>query len=67
VALKEGDKVRIDLTGGDYRVKWVGDRIVVLESGDQSCELLTTVDHLKSYVSPQNLRMRKKVGLQLRN
>ncbi len=44
--LKEGDRVRMGLIEGDYRVKWVGDRTVVLETEDGKGQFLTTVDHL---------------------
>jgi hypothetical protein len=46
MALKEGDRVRITLIGGNYRVKWIGDRVVVLETEDGLGQFLTTVDHL---------------------
>lgn len=67
MTLKEGDKVRISLIEGAYRVKWIGDRMVVLESEDKSSELLTTVDNLKSYSSPQNPKIKKKIVMQERN
>jgi hypothetical protein len=54
MSLKEGDRARISLIGEDYRVKWIGDRMVVLEAKDKSTELLTTMDNLMSYSSPQN-------------
>jgi hypothetical protein len=67
MSLKEGDRVRISLIGEDYRVKWIGDRMVVWEAEDKSTELLTTMDNLKSYSSPQNPKIREKIGLQVRN
>jgi len=62
MALRKGDRVGIGLINRDYRVKWIGDRMVVLESEDKSCELLTTVSQLESYASLQNPRVRKKVA-----
>jgi hypothetical protein len=44
--LKEGDQARISLIGGDYRVKWIGDSVVVLETEDGSGQFLTAVDKL---------------------
>jgi hypothetical protein len=52
----------MSLKGGDYQVKWIGDRMVVLEAEDKSTELLTTMDNLKSYSSPQNPKIRKKLA-----
>jgi hypothetical protein len=46
MALKEGDRVGVSLIRGDYRVKWIGDRVVVLETEDGSGQFLTTVDNL---------------------
>jgi len=54
MALKEGDQVRITLIGGDYRVKWIGDRMVILETEDGSGQFLTTVDNLDLNPLPQN-------------
>jgi hypothetical protein len=67
MGFKERDRVRISLIGGDYRVKWIRDRMVILETEDKSGELLTTVDQLKSYSLPQNPRIKKKMAVQLRN
>jgi len=60
--IKEGDRVRINLCEGDYRVKWVGERMVVLEAEDKSRQFLTTVDNLKSnsFSLPQNPKIRRK-------
>lgn len=54
MGIKEGDRVRISLRDEDYIVKWVGDRMVVLETEDKSRQLLTTLDSLESYSLPQN-------------
>jgi hypothetical protein len=59
MTLKKGDRVKLRLMGGDYRVKWVGDRVVVLETEDGLGQFLTTVGNLKLNPSTQNLRMRK--------
>ena len=45
---KEGDKIKVNLIGNDYRIMWIGDRMVVLETEDKSYQLLTTMDHLRS-------------------
>jgi len=54
MTLKEGERVRITLIEGDYRVKWIGDRVVVLETEDGSGQFLTTVDNLDLNPLPQN-------------
>jgi hypothetical protein len=54
MALKEGDRVRITLIGGNYRVKWIGDRVVVLETEDGLGQFLTAVDNLDLNTLPQN-------------
>jgi hypothetical protein len=45
--LKEGDWVRTSLTGKDYRVKWIGDRMVVLETDDRTSQFLTTIESVR--------------------
>lgn len=60
MAIKEGDRVRIGLSEEDYRVKWVGDRMVVLETENKSHQFLTTLDNLKLYSLPQSPKIRKK-------
>ena len=67
MTIKEGDRVRISLSEEDYRVKWVGDRMVVLETENKSRQFLTTLDNLKSYSLPQNPKIRKTIALQERN
>ncbi len=47
MALKEGDRVRISSIGKDYRVKWIGDRMVVLETEDRTSQFLTTIDNVR--------------------
>lgn len=47
MALKEGDRIRISSIGRDYRVKWIGNRMVVLETEDRSRQFLTTFDYLQ--------------------
>jgi hypothetical protein len=59
MTLKEGDRVGLSSIGGDYRVKWVGEKVVVLETEDGLGQFLTTVGNLKLNPSTQNLRMRK--------
>jgi hypothetical protein len=54
MTLKEGDRVGLSSIGGDYRVKWVGEKVVVLETEDGSGQFLTTIDNLR-----QNSRIRK--------
>jgi hypothetical protein len=53
MALKEGDRIRISSIGRDYRVKWIGHRMVVLETEDRSRQFLTTVDNLQLYSAQQ--------------
>jgi hypothetical protein len=60
MALKEGNTIKKSLIGGVYRVKWIGDRTAILEAEDESRQLLTTVDNLRLYSSPQNPKIRKK-------
>jgi hypothetical protein len=59
MALKEGDRVGVSLIGGDYRVKWVGERTVVLETEDASGQFLTTIDNLELNPLPQNPKIKK--------
>jgi len=59
MTLKEGERVRITLIEGDYRVKWIGDRVVVLETEDGSGQFLTTVDNLDLNPLPQNPKIDK--------
>jgi hypothetical protein len=47
MALKEGDRVRTTSTGRDYRVKWIGDRMVVLETEDRTSQFLTTIENVR--------------------
>jgi hypothetical protein len=49
MSLKEGDRISNRLLGKDYRLKWMGDKIVVLESEDGSNQILTTKDGLKLF------------------
>jgi hypothetical protein len=51
MAFKEGGRVRVNLVANDYRIMWIGDRTVVLETEDKSYQLLTTVDHLRFDIS----------------
>jgi len=43
---REGDRVRISSIGKDYRVKWIGDRMVVLETRDGTSQFLTTIENV---------------------
>jgi hypothetical protein len=67
MSLKEGDRVKITLLGGDYRVKSIGERMVVLETQDGSGQFLTTIDNLDSNPLPQNLKIKKKMVMEERN
>jgi hypothetical protein len=60
MGLKEGDRVRISSIGKDYRVRWVGDRMVVLETEDRSSQFLTTLDNIRSYSSRQSGKIKTK-------
>ena len=53
MALKEGDRVRISSIGKDYRVKWIGDRMVVLETEDRTRQFLTTIDNVRPLFASQ--------------
>jgi hypothetical protein len=54
MVLKEGDKVRISSIGKDYRVKWIGDRMVVLETEDRTSQFLTTIDNVRPLFASQS-------------
>ena len=54
MALKEGDRIRIGSIGKDYRVKWIGDSMVVLETEDRSSQFLTTLENLRQYYTSQS-------------
>ncbi len=47
MTLKEGDKVRLTSMGKDYRVKWIGDGMVVLETEDRMSQYLTSIDNVR--------------------
>ena len=47
MALKKGDRVRITSMEKDYRVKWIGDRMVVLETEDRTSQYLTTIENVR--------------------
>ena len=65
--LKEGERVHLTPIEGDYRVKWIGDKVVVLETEDGSGQFLTAVDNLESNPLPQNPKIKKKMAAQIRN
>jgi hypothetical protein len=67
MAIKEGDKVRISLIEEDYRVKWVGDRMVVLEAENKSRQFLTTMDNLKTSCSPRDPKMKERLPVEEKN
>jgi hypothetical protein len=46
MVLREGDRARISSIGKDYRVKWIGDRMVVLETDDRTSQFLTTIEEV---------------------
>jgi hypothetical protein len=52
--LKEGDRVRISSTGRDYRVKWIGNRVVVLETEDGMSQFLTTIENVRPLFASQS-------------
>jgi len=54
MALKEGDRVRVSSIGNDYSVKWIGDRMVVLESEDRTSQFLTTIDNVRPLFALQS-------------
>jgi hypothetical protein len=64
MSLREGDRVRITLIEGNYRVKWIGERVAVLETEDGSGQFLTTVDNLDLNPLPQNPKIEKKMVMQ---
>jgi hypothetical protein len=47
MALKVGDRVRMSSMGKDYRVEWIGDRMVVLETEDRTSQFLTTIENVR--------------------
>jgi hypothetical protein len=54
MALKEGDMVRISSMGKDYRLKWIGDRMVVLETVDRTSQFLTTIGNVRPLFALQS-------------
>ena len=52
--LREGDRVRISSIGKDYRVKWIGDRMVVLETEDGTSQFLTTIEKVRPLFASQS-------------
>jgi hypothetical protein len=59
MSLKEGDRIRISSNGRNYRVKWVGNRTVVLETEDRSSQFLTTIGSLRWYFSPRAPKLKR--------
>lgn len=57
--LKEGDWVRTSSTGRDYRVKWIGDRMVVLETEDRTSQFLTTADNVRPLFASQSSTIKR--------
>ena len=47
--MKEGDRIKSSLTGKEYKVKMIKDRVVVLESEDGSNQVLTEKGNLKLF------------------
>ena len=66
MALKEGDWVRTSSTGKDYRVKWIGDRMVVLETDDRTRQFLTTIESVRPLFASQS-RTTKRLPAQRRD
>ena len=54
MVLKEGERVRISSIGKDYRVKWIGDRMVVLETEDGTSQFLTTIENVRPFFASQS-------------
>jgi hypothetical protein len=54
MSLKEGDRISNRLLGKDYRLKWIGEKMVVLESEDRSNQILTTKASLKLFNEKSN-------------
>jgi len=67
MAIKEGERVRMSLFEEDCLVKWVGDRMVVLETEDKSRQFLTTVDNLRSYCTPRGSKIKKRLSMEEKN
>lgn len=67
MAVKEGDRVRISSFGRNYRVKWIGHRMVVLETEDGSSQFLTTLDHLDLYCTLQPGKIKGRPSLKETN
>ncbi len=59
MALKEGDRVRLTSMGKDYRVKWIGDRIIVLETEDRTSQYLTTIENVRPLFSSEAEKIKK--------
>jgi len=49
MTMKEGDRIRSNLTDKVYKVKIIKDRMVVLESEDGSNQVLTEKENLKLF------------------
>ena len=47
--MNEGDRIKSSLTGKEYKVKMIKDRVVVLESEDGSNQVLTEKGNLKLF------------------
>lgn len=47
--MREGDRIKINLTVKMHRVKMIKDRMVILESEDGSSQVLTEKEKLKSF------------------
>jgi hypothetical protein len=55
-----GDRLRNNLTGTMYRVKVIKGKLVVLESEDGSCRMLTEKDSIKLfYEKIENVKRQK--------
>ena len=55
-----GDRLRNNLTGTMYRVKVIKGRLVVLETEDGSCQMLTEKDSIKLfYEKIENVKRQK--------
>jgi len=52
-----GEVLRNVATGEVFRIKLVGDRMVVLESEDKSSQVLTTTDHLRMFYQKKGFQV----------
>jgi hypothetical protein len=61
MVLREGDRVRISSIGKDYKVKWIGNRTVVLETQEGASQFLTTIENVTPLFASQRRENEKEV------